>query len=455
MFYLIMNYIVWTICIFEDCAACGLAFKPKKEGRSPWRYILPMMAADLPVALIKITNNNNAVIRNSCIIGMAAITLLFMHIFFQGYFWQKVLFRFGNIIMMTLGEVVAAALLVNKVGVDINTITFYDAKMLYLNMAGTLMCTLCYALSLMLWRIFMSKRNKNVSQFLVFCIFPIGQTVLLMSMDSNVYYEKGGNLIQVAIGVILSIAADILFLYTLVRQQKMQGMSEQIDELTKAWETERNHYREIEDRRENLAKIRHDMNEHLNIIKELMKRGEYTKVNAMLDTLTEYVASTREKMYCGDPVVNAVMAENEKTCKENGISLQYEFYIPEPLQMDTISICSIFSNLMRNAVAAARKAKEAAGEYALQQTAEGRNAEEIYVSVKAVVSGDYLHIITENSRIVEKKPLNARKGYGKVIIKELVEWHNGQMEINESPDRYRTEITVENRRKTENCTKTM
>ena len=167
MFYLIMNYIVWTICIFEDCAACGLAFEPKKEGRSPWRYILPMMAADLPVALIKITNNNNAVIRNSCIIGMAAITLLFMHIFFQGYFWQKVLFRFGNIIMMTLGEVVAAALLVNKVGVDINTITFYDAKMLYLNMAGTLMCTLCYALSLMLWRIFMSKRNKNVSRFLV------------------------------------------------------------------------------------------------------------------------------------------------------------------------------------------------------------------------------------------------------------------------------------------------
>lgn len=454
MFYLIMNYIVWTICIFEDCAACGLAFEPKKEGRSPWRYILPMMAADLPVALIKITNNNNAVIRNSCIIGMAAITLLFMHIFFQGYFWQKILFRFGNIIMMTLGEVVAAALLVNKVGVDINTITFYDAKMLYLNMAGTLMCTLCYALSLMLWRIFMSKRNKNVSRFLVFCIFPISQTVLLMSMDSNVYYEKGGNLIQVAIGVILSIAADILLLYTLVRQQKMQGMSEQIDELTKAWETERNHYREIEDRRENLAKIRHDMNEHLNIIKELMKRGEYTKVNAMLDTLTEYVASTREKMYCGDPVVNAVMAENEKICKENGISLQYEFRIPKPLQMDAISICSIFSNLMRNAVTAARKAKEAAGEYALQQT-EGRNAGKIYVSVKAAVSGDYLHIITENSRIVEKKPLNARKGYGKVIIKELVERHNGQMEIKESPDRYRTEITVENRRKTENCTKTM
>lgn len=249
-------------------------------------------------------------------------------------------------------------------------------------------------------------------------------------------------------------SADILLLYTLVRQQKMQGMSEQIDELTKAWETERNHYREIEDRRENLAKIRHDMNEHLNIIKELMKRGEYTKVNAMLDTLTEYVASTREKMYCGDPVVNAVMAENEKICKENGISLQYEFRIPKPLQMDAISICSIFSNLMRNAVTAARKAKEAAGEYASQQT-EGRNAGEIYVSVKAAVSGDYLHIITENSRIVEKKPLNARKGYGKVIIKELVERHNGQMEIKESPDRYRTEITVENRRKTENCTKTM
>lgn len=42
-----------------------------------------------------------------------------------------------------------------------------------------------------------------------------------------------------------------------------------------------------------------------------------------------------------------------------------------------------------------------------------------------------------------------------MIIKELVERHNGQMEIKESHDRYRTEITVENRRMTENCTKTM
>lgn len=42
-----------------------------------------MMAADLPVALIKFIYNNNAVIRSSCIIGMAAITLLFMHIFFK------------------------------------------------------------------------------------------------------------------------------------------------------------------------------------------------------------------------------------------------------------------------------------------------------------------------------------------------------------------------------------
>lgn len=432
MFYFWANYVIWLIMAVVDCAICGLAFDPKKKEKSRWRYIFGMVAVNLPFLHIKFLCNDQTTIRSLCILAMTGTTLIALTIFFDGTFWQKLLFRISNLVACLFAELVLMVIMRDELVIPGHTLTFYDPIMLKADLIDSSISIFMYALCLVIHRKIFKKKSYDLRIYLVFCVFPISQMLLMLSTNSQIYEHFNESAVVAMAGVFIGVMADILLLYTLIRQQKMQDMSEQLNELTRAWETERNHYHEIEDRRENLAKIRHDMNEHLIIIKELMQRGEYTKVNAMLDTLTEYVASTREFMYCGDPVVNAVMAENEKLCKENGISLQYEFRIPKPLQMDAISICSIFSNLMRNAVAAAVKAK-------------GLCPAGDYVSMKAAVQGDYLHIITENSRTEEKKAQNGRKGYGKVILKELAERYNGQMEVKETQDAYRVEITVENR----------
>ena len=82
------------------------------------------------------------------------------------------------------------------------------------------------------------------------------------------------------------------------------------------------HYEEIESRRNELAKIRHDLNDHFIVIKELLNSGENGKANEMLDTLIDYVMSTKEYAYCADPIVNAVLNENEMICKERGEALR-------------------------------------------------------------------------------------------------------------------------------------
>lgn len=73
----------------------------------------------------------------------------------------------------------------------------------------------------------------------------------------------------------------------------------------------------------------------------------------MLETLTDTVAATTEYLYCGDPVFNAIMGETEKACREKRIAFQYDLEIPQKLKLDPVAICSILSNLTRNAVAAA------------------------------------------------------------------------------------------------------
>lgn len=417
-----------------DCITCGLAFEPKNKEKGRWLYISGMIALNFPLMTVKFLFNNRTMLRDSCIFAMVATTLLIMHFFFEGFLWQKLLFRFANLTAGFIAELLTQVAMKKDVMQIGHPLTFYEPLMLRMDLTVSTINALLYILCLVIHKRFFCSKIYNLRIYLVFCIFPVSQILLMMSTNTQIYDGFSESSVILIAGAIAGIMADILLLYALNRQQKMQDISEKFAELENAWETEQNHYREIESRRESLAKIRHDLNEHLIIIRELLQREEYVKAYAMLDTLTEYVASTREYVYCGDPVVNAVMAENEKLCREKQIALQYDFNIPVSLKLDPVSICSLFSNLMRNAVAAAEKAK-------------GKCPEGDYVTIRAAVRGNYLHIIVDNSRIQEPSKGSKRKRYGKIILQELVEKYNGQMEIAETMVKYHVEITVENESK--------
>lgn len=126
----------------------------------------------------------------------------------------------------------------------------------------------------------------------------------------------------------------------------------------------------------------------------------------MLETLTDTVAATTEYIYCGDPVFNAIMGETERACREHKIDFQYDLEIPQKLKLDPVAVCSILSNLTRNAVAAAEMTERA----------------EEFLTVKAAVKGDYLHICVENSRTQRKLP--KRQKEKAMVWRSCVTWWN-------------------------------
>ena len=163
-------------------------------------------------------------------------------------------------------------------------------------------------------------------------------------------------------------------------------------------------------------------------MQELLHQQKYEKVIEMVDTLREYVASTKEYVYCADPVVNAIMAENERECKKKGIRFGYNLEIMQPLKINPVVICSIFSNLLRNALAA---------------TTEVEDKSKAAIEIKATIKGDYL-VVKVNNTFSALKKKNQRKGYGLDILRNLVEKYNGQMDVVVKDGNYSTSISVEN-----------
>ena len=420
-----INYLVNMAAYFATNYIMVAAFESKKK-RSTLQDAVYVWLLTLPLTNLKFFFNNSE-FKFLILFGILALCILYLHFCMEGNIWQKILFIAIQEMTFFLGELLVMAVFNEQV----SKLTIWDYNEPIILMVDIVICLtglIFYWIVLLIWKRWVMKRVYDTKSFFVFLFFPLGQVFLLISHNEEFFSIRATGSVSLYIGIVIGLFADILLLATILRQQQMREIEAKLGEMKQTWEVEKKHYEEIENRREELAKIRHDMNEQFILMKELLKQDDREKVGEMLDTLTAYVASTREYVYCGDPVVNAIMAENEKLCREKQIKLAYEFDIPVPLKMNPVAICSIFTNLFRNAIAAAEQTQG-----------------EKYISLKATLKGEYLHIKEENAYNPKAKKKEERRGYGTEILKSLVKQHDGQMEAFAEDEVYRVEMSVENR----------
>ncbi len=350
-----INYLVNMAAYFATNYIMVAAFESKKK-RSTLQDAVYVWLLTLPLTNLKFFFNNSE-FKFLILFGILALCILYLHFCMEGNIWQKILFIAIQEMTFFLGELLVMAVFNEQV----SKLTIWDYNEPIILMVDIVICLtglIFYWIVLLIWKRWVMKRVYDTKSFFVFLFFPLGQVFLLISHNEEFFSIRATGSVSLYIGIVIGLFADILLLATILRQQQMREIEAKIGEMKQTWEVEKKHYEEIENRREELAKIRHDMNEQFILMKELLKQDDREKVGEMLDTLTAYVASTREYVYCGDPVVNAIMAENEKLCKEKQIKLEYEFDIPVPLKMNPVAICSIFTNLFRNASRQQNRQKE-------------------------------------------------------------------------------------------------
>jgi len=434
MFCYIINFVLWMLNLFICNAIICFGFEFKNKKKKRWQGIVGLSLAQFPFLVLKYLFNENDMIRNVAWILTTIACFVYMIIAFEGYLWQKLLFIVFEAICCVVSETIIQLIMQEEL-IKLEDFSFNQPIMVLYLMYGVLLISVLFLLFLFVWKRIFSKGSYNLRIYFVFCIFPISQIIMMTSVNVKIYKEMQlAGMINI-VGLLVSIAADVLLLVTLLRQQSLHEMEIRLSETEKAWEVEQNHYRDIESRREEFAKIRHDLTEQFIVIQELLHKKEYEKAGEMVGTLQEYVLSTKEYTYCADPVINAILAENEKLCREKSVLLDYDLEILQPLKLNPVVICSIFSNLMKNAIAAASKVEK---------------DKQPTVSVKAAVKGDYLHIRVDNTyteAMTEEK--RERKGYGLSILRTIAEKYNGKMEVLTENCKYSTRMSVENMEKNE------
>ena len=138
------------------------------------------------------------------------------------------------------------------------------------------------------------------------------------------------------------------------------------------------------------------------------RRAEEQEARDMISSVSRTIDETRENVYCDIPVVNAVLSEKDRLCHEKGITLTVDLALPAGLTVESIHLCSIFGNLLDNAIRGA----EAAG------------AERPAVSLRSLREGDYLFLKVTNPSPPPQPPREGR-GLGTQILTELAQRYGG------------------------------
>ena len=227
---------------------------------------------------------------------------------YRGKLWKKIIVWWYFDVIKTLCEVVAyvPVLLYNiSRGINVDwawTVSSVESnvllKLLHLSVMFPLFILLGY-LSLTIWRRILMRSFQPFYLFLM--VLPMG----VKYSFSNVFHPGLGDwflailinftdlktsyYILSLLGILICLVASIAILYYILSYDKRTAVEADLLESKREMELKQARYFELERRSEELAKIRHDFNNQLASIIELVKVGEDGTAQRIISTLSREI----------------------------------------------------------------------------------------------------------------------------------------------------------------------
>ena len=215
-------------------------------------------------------------------------------------------------------------------------------------------------------------------------------------------------------GFVLSIVADIVLLFVLMKGAKKEKIEKELEELKCLNEIEAERNELLEKSHQELYAMRADYEKKIEKISKDMEAGNKADAIKEMDELQKDLDHTRKEAFCRNSVVNAVMSEKAKECKTKNILLEASLMIPQKVEVEPLHMCSIFSNLMDNAI----------------EAIESYEGTENSIYVDAAIKGNYLFVKVKNPSTKDYVNRKRRKerGYGTQILSDIANKYEGEYE---------------------------
>lgn len=268
----------------------------------------------------------------------------------------------------------------------------------------------------------------------LFLIFPIGQIIASFIAFQFVRYyaeklwETENLLIALIYNIVLTLSS-IIYIFFLSDVEKKNKLEREYNALNYTRQIEETRYSAIEKKQLETAKIRHDIKNQLIAIKGLLSSGNSDEAETLIQELETDINGSKEKEYCSVPIINALLFEKEKICVKEGIDLECDITIYDTGCISKNHLCSIFSNLMDNAI----------------NECKSLNGADKKIKVTAAQKNGFISVRCENTAKGDKHRIirpSESKGYGMKILQDIANRYKGRYKCEINEGKCLSEITV-------------
>lgn len=420
----------WLSVLFQASVGpvFGLAMesmqKIRKNRVKKWMRLVFWIVLMAGLAVNKVfTNGSEAGSIAFAVIFLAALVIS-AKLFYDGKFWHRILVGILLLAAMMFAEC-GTALVCWVYQAAPFSMDYRQSDMMVGCLIGNIFSNAAMFLVAAVWRHFgLQKRMPRGS--LVFVLMAL----CLLIPNIHFYFELTAQ--NGAFSPILLVSMGSAFILCLLlvcvqfNQAEKDDLERELLGLKHQSALERQHYENVEARREEIAKIRHDYNNILNAILGLLHTCKVEEAEELVSGLLSRVELTKEYPYCGIPVVNVVLSEKEQECRRLEIRFCADLLFPENVAVDPIDLCRVFSNLLDNAIHATARFP----------------GEQKVIVLHVGIQGDYLIIRCDNPAQDASEEPPARKGYGMKILKDIAQRYEGSVQTEFTDGRFIARVVL-------------
>ena len=181
------------------------------------------------------------------------------------------------------------------------------------------------------------------------------------------------------------------------------------------------YYDQIYDHIGNVRIIKEDMQRQLQNALNLMENEHTDSSKQQIKDALQFIDLVSYSRYTGNAVADAVLSAKRTKCQTEGIPLEVEGQLPDDLHIRGIDICSLFSNILDNAIQSCERLPKGTG----------------WIHLRVLYQHPLLRIICENpvKETLSQYPaenIRYEHGWGLSILRGVAENYRGSMEISQN-----------------------
>lgn len=235
-------------------------------------------------------------------------------------------------------------------------------------------------------------------------------------------------------GLFFAWLLGIMIFYVRDMNESLITANEQKDQMYLA---EKEYYQLLLQREEDTRKFRHDLNNHLVSIRELVDEKNWKKLETYLDGLQIELGTIQKKKFeTGNSILDA-LSLYLLAGVDSDVDVSINAHLEEKLIIDSVKLCTIYSNLLNNAVEEIERYPDTCGRY---------------IAVEIWSDEDWLKLEIRNSLFENAKDLRKTSkkdtqnhGFGIRNVKEKVEEMEGMILFSQKAGEFCVEVTLPNR----------